>query len=103
MEATIKPNTGASAQAVIGLPTPRCGRSGCNNLPSGAASSAAKMMPANAMAARIAPCLQPASETAVINSKAKIQMVMPPLKIIPKKMHDENDGTKFESQSSSRL
>src|ERR1035438_3803806 len=92
MDARIKPASGASAHAVTGLVAPKCGRSGCSSRPSGTASRAAKMMPPNAKAARIAPCRQPASATAAINKIARIQMVMHLLKIIPPKMHDENDG-----------
>jgi hypothetical protein len=47
-------------------------------------------MPAQAKAARIAPCRQPASETTAMTPTAKIQMVIPSLKIILQKMHDEN-------------
>ena len=41
-------------------------------------------------AARIAPCRQPASASAASTKIARIQMLMPPLKIIPQKMHYEN-------------
>jgi hypothetical protein len=42
------------------------------------------------IAARIAPSRQPASAGKIITTIARIQMLMPPLKIIPPKMHDEN-------------
>ena len=49
------------------------------------------MIPTKIIAARIAPCRQPASPAQMIMKRAKIQIDMPPLKIILEKLHDENE------------
>jgi glycosyltransferase involved in cell wall biosynthesis len=54
-------------------------------------------MPTNEIAARIAPSRQPVSAVATITMTARIQMLMPSLKIIPQKMHDENDTRRLKT------
>ena len=43
------------------------------------------------------PSRQPASDVEIITTIARIQMLMPSLKIILQKMHDENYGCKLKT------